>query len=141
MILVLLCISVAAHSEIYKWTDEKGNVHYGDKPVDNGKEMEISEEPGRSENVSSSEREERRRKLIETYDIERKEKKKKQAKLKKDRKRLNAECGYAKDRLKRYKRAGSLYDVDKDGNRTSLSEDIHKKAIRNLQKKIKKHCK
>jgi len=29
-----LLFSVAANAEIYKWTDEDGNVHFGDKPVD-----------------------------------------------------------------------------------------------------------
>lgn len=29
---VLMLAAVAAHAEVYKWTDDKGRVHYGDKP-------------------------------------------------------------------------------------------------------------
>lgn len=29
---VLMLAAAAAHAEVYKWTDDKGRVHYGDKP-------------------------------------------------------------------------------------------------------------
>lgn len=34
--MALLLLPVAAQAQIYKWTDEHGNVHFGDKPVDEG---------------------------------------------------------------------------------------------------------
>jgi len=34
-ILFIQIISYPVHSEIYKWTDEKGQLHYGDKPKGN----------------------------------------------------------------------------------------------------------
>ncbi len=35
-LLVGLMTGSIAHGQIYKWTDEKGNVHFGDKPEDAG---------------------------------------------------------------------------------------------------------
>ena len=38
MTLMLAVSGVAVASDIYKWVDEDGNVHYGDKPVSNESE-------------------------------------------------------------------------------------------------------
>jgi Domain of unknown function (DUF4124) len=141
LIVVFVFITGAkAQAEIYKWKDEKGKVHYGDKPVTSSEQMNINEESLTRKSISKSAREQRRNKLIETYDSERKEKKEQQAKAKKKKNKLNAQCGNAKDRLRRYKRASSLYDVDKDGNRTTLPDDVKQSAIARLHKQIKKHC-
>ena len=32
--LVTALLATASHAQIYKWTDEDGNVHFGDKPAD-----------------------------------------------------------------------------------------------------------
>lgn len=138
--MMLLFLSSVVHAEIYKWTDDKGNIHYGDKPVTNSKEMDISEEPSQNQAVSKSERDERRKKLLESFDVDRQKKKEKSAENRKNKKQRDAQCGHAKDRLRRYKTASSLYDVDKHGKRTTLSGDVHKKAIKDLQKKIRKYC-
>ena len=36
LLTMALLLPVAAHAEIYRWTDENGNVHFGDKPVEEG---------------------------------------------------------------------------------------------------------
>jgi hypothetical protein len=38
LILSVALASAASASEIYKWTDEDGNVQYTDKPIDNSSE-------------------------------------------------------------------------------------------------------
>lgn len=38
IMLTLAVSGVAVAADIYKWVDEDGNVHYGDKPVSNGSE-------------------------------------------------------------------------------------------------------
>ena len=136
---LLMSVSEMTQAEIYKWTDKNGVVHYGDKNEGKSEVVDIveKEKVGNRNNIN---REERRRKLIETYDIERKEKKEKQDKFRKKKAEMNAQCGYAKDRLRRYKRAGSLYDVDKNGNRTNLSDGKRKLAISKLQRNINKYC-
>lgn len=140
--ILTVLVSFTAHAEIYKWTDEKGNVHYGDRPANSDhKQLNISEEDaGASPKVSSAERAERRQKLLEAYKEDRKEKQEAEAKEKKRKDKLNKQCNYAKDRLKNYKTAGGLYKLDKDGNRVSMSEEYHQKRIKELSKQIKKHC-
>ena len=139
--IVLMIVAITAHAEIYKWKDESGKTHYGDKPAASSEKMDIKEEAKKGTSIDNASREERRKRLIETFDVERKEKKKENAKRKKEKEKLNAQCGRAKDKLRRYKRSSSLYSVDKEGNRNYLSEDTHRQAINTLQKQIKKHCK
>lgn len=137
--LAVMFLSVNAYAEIYKWKDAQGKVHYGDKPVVGGEQLNIKKtavaNPGNKQS-----REERRRKLIESFDEDRKDKKEKQAKKRKERAKLNAQCGRAKDTLRRYKEASGLYDVDKDGKRKFISNENREKIIRKTQLDIKKHC-
>ena len=46
LICLLACfslISVSAHSQVFKWTDAQGRVHYGDKPPPNRSAEDISD--------------------------------------------------------------------------------------------------
>lgn len=42
IILLLLCTAFA-HATVYKWVDEKGNVHFSDEPVKNAEKVEFKE--------------------------------------------------------------------------------------------------
>ena len=141
ILVMILGANFSAQAEIYKWKDESGKIHYGDKPVKNSEEIKIKQEVSANKNISKAAREERRRRLIESYDEERKEKKELQAKQQQQKSRKDAQCGQAIDRLRRYKKASGLYEVDKDGNRIALSKKAHKKSISKLKKQIKRHCK
>jgi len=35
-------ISLAAHAEVYKWTDAQGRVHYSDQPVEGNRKVETA---------------------------------------------------------------------------------------------------
>lgn len=41
LVLGLLMLPLAAHAEIYKWTDAQGRVHFGDKPKNGQKAQEV----------------------------------------------------------------------------------------------------
>ncbi len=41
---LLFCVSLAAHSEIFRWTDAHGKVHFGDDPPTNTKAEEVQVE-------------------------------------------------------------------------------------------------
>lgn len=134
-------VVAVAQAEIYKWTDEAGNVHYTDKPVKNSKQVEIKPEVDNSVGAIKESREERRRRLLDAMQEDREEKNRQRADREKKQNKLNRQCVIAKDRLSIYERSSGLYDLDKDGNKVILSEDERKKAIDNLRSQIQKHCK
>ena len=132
--------SITGNAEIYKWIDEQGKTHYGDKPVEDSKEVDVNISNQGHVKVNQS-REEKRRKLLNAFEEDRQRENKEKSKEKKKKKKLARNCVVAKDRLRVYERSSSLYDLDKDGNKLVLSNSERDKAVGNLRKKIKKHCK
>lgn len=140
-ILCLLFIASMVNAGVYKWIDENGNVHYGDKPTRNSESLDISvEAPATAPAMADETREERRQRISDSLTNDRLERDKKKAEASQKKAENNRKCVYAKDRLKRYQRAGRLYDLDKDGNRRILSDKSRDNTIANLQKEIRKNC-
>jgi hypothetical protein len=76
--ILMLCLSLASPSlfsqEAYKWVDEQGNVHYGDKPPENvSNPVPVAIEPGPSqEKIQEAEEiKEKRIENAETYEANR----------------------------------------------------------------------
>ena len=138
---LLLLFSPLASAEIFKWVDEDGNVHYGDKPTKTSEQLNIdTHQPGVSMDIDET-RAERRQRLTESLTNDRLDRKKQKKEAQEKAGKLNRRCASAKDRLRRYKNSGKLYDLDKVGNRNILSDKKRDKAIANLQKDIRKNCK
>ncbi len=140
LITLLLFFSSLANAGVYKWTDENGNVHYGDKPTTGGERLNISTETPTRSTTSDETREERRQRISDSLTDDRLARKEKKAEAKKKKAQSDRQCVYAKDRLKRYQRAGRLYNLDKEGNRVILPDKSRDKTIANLQKEIRKNC-
>ena len=138
---LLLFFSAWANAGIYKWTDENGKVHYGDKPTTSGERLDIRVKESTAAVKSDESREERRQRITDSMTDDRLARDNKNAEDKKKKAYTNRLCVQSKDHLKNYKRASRLYDLDKEGNRNTLSDKSRKKAISNLQTEIRKHCK
>lgn len=136
---IYIFVSVS-QAEIYKWVDEQGKTHYGDKPVENSEELKVNVENSGNLKASKS-REDRRKKLIESFDDDRSRENKEKSEYKKQKEKIERNCVLAKDRLRRYERASSLYNLDTGGNRVTVSNEIRQKDTEELRKKIKKYCK
>ena len=137
---LLLFISVS-HAEIYKWTDENGRVHYGERPDNpNTEKVEIKSTAPKPDTGIDSDRKEKQRKLLDAFEEERAEKKQKKAEAEQKKREMERRCAKAKDRLRRLKNAGAYYALDKNGNRYYLEEKHLKNDIAELDKKIRKNC-
>jgi len=139
---LILFIGMApiANAEIYKWVDEQGRVHYGDKEITNSQALDLDTAKKGHINTGSS-REEKRRKLLGAMQEDKERKQTKQKKNREQKKKRDRSCILAKDRLAQFERASYLYDLDKDGNRVIRSSEDRDKSTSKLRKKIQKHCK
>lgn len=137
---LLLVVAGSAHGEIYKWVDEHGRVQYGDKPVKSAQTLSIDESPAVS-SISKQQRIEKRNKLLQGFAEDRKEKNKKLAKTKKKQRMIKQRCLWARDRLKQYQRASSLYNLDAKGNRIVLSDKQRAATTKKLKASIRRYCK
>ena len=149
----LLALSFQTSAEIYKWVDENGQVHFGDRVPENkaGEKMDIPETTNASKPTSAGDRaaeqkrmsdyRERQKKLLDVWDKERSVKKKKEEKRKKEKEKLALKCEKAKNRRKYAERAQRMYKENKDGTRTYLSEAQRKEAEKKLNDYIASVCK
>jgi len=139
---LMLFIGVApiADAEIYKWVDEQGSVHYGDKEITNSKALDLDTSKKGHINTGAS-REEKRRNLLDAMQEDKEREKTEQKKNRDKKKKHDRSCVVAKHRLSQFERASYLYDLDKDGNKVITSNEDRDKRTSQLRKKIQKHCK
>jgi len=141
-IILLLAITFAfsVNAEVYKWQDEQGNTHYGDRP-DNGQaatEMDVKDATVKTE--VGGERAETRDKLLQSMEEDRLEKKELREKQRKQAKRDRARCNSLRDKLRRMSSASGVYRLDKDGNRVFMSNEQRSKSEASLRKRMSKVC-
>lgn len=144
MVFVFLAFSLPSQAKIYKWIDKNGTVHYDDKPPRENKSnkqlMDIKEQNNAIQALPSD-RLEKRKKLLDAMDEDRKERKDQAAEKKKKKAQLTKRCHNARDSLKSYQRSSYVYDLDKDGNRVVLPSTVRDNVIARLKGQIAENCK
>ena len=142
---VLLCAivvvaAVAAHAQVFKWVDEKGRTHYGEKPPEGTKATEVAKpvppsDPGRAstpDNWKARELESRREKV----DREKAERDH-EAKAGPARERRCRNARVALDRLENVQR---LYRYDDRGNRVYYTDEEREPEKAQARRDIQEHC-
>ena len=139
-----LSTSVMAKN-VYKWVDENGKIHYSDSPpteVDSEK-IRVEEENAAAA-AEARARAERQRRLLESYELDRKDRQATKAKKSDElaqRKQHDAQCANAKRTLQKYKDANYLYKKDSEGERKILSDGLRRQAQEKLSQAIAQNCK
>lgn len=131
-----------AGAEFYKWTDEQGRVHYGDRPPDEGAQS-VDVDPGSSSSSpipSDAERRDKTRRLLRAYDEERRIKQQQEQRQEAEAAERQKRCARARDRLRRYRHAGALYDLDQQGDRQFLDHDQRRQAEARAARDVDKWC-
>jgi len=119
--LLFLSPALAAEAEIYKWTDENGDVHYGSWPGnDDAVNIEIISAPELPADHAA--RREKQRRLLNLYEEEREEKREQEARAEKKEQERLAKCQRARDYYKTIKTAALLYEIDDEGNQVILDD-------------------
>ncbi len=140
VIVLMLAFGITeSNAEIYKWTDEQGNIHYGDKP--NKRASEVQVDISKKGHISTdTDRQLKRKNLIDAFNKDREYENKQKSEAQKKNKKLKRACIRAKDQLRNYTKARALYDLDKDGNRIIISDEERNSATQNLKNNINKYC-
>lgn len=139
-----LTVALQAEAEIYKWVDENGQVHYGEQPVgDKAREVIIKLHGGTKSGATTAPVDHRikRDKMLQAMEQDRHAREEEKQKKSKSVQKNKMRCIRAKDALKQYKSASSLYKLDTKGTRITMSDEQRKQATKQLQAKIKEHCK
>jgi len=142
MLSLLCAYSTIVSAEIYKWVDENGRTHYGDRPAGDGDKLNIKNEPDKSSAAPSStqDRLRKQQRFLRAREIERSQKKQADAKARQREAQRKRNCGRARDELTRLSRASGVYTTDESGQRSYLSREARAAAEAQLKQKIKKFC-
>jgi len=129
------------YAEVYKWVDEQGQTHYGEKPpTANSTEVKIQDTPGADESVLK--RNEESDKLLKVYEEERNIRNEEKQKAEEEERKRAEECMIAENDLRDMQQQGlAYYELDDKGKRKYLSDTELKQRIKELQEQYNLHCK
>jgi hypothetical protein len=137
---ILWALAVPAVAQVYKWVDEKGTTHYGERPPQGGKAQELEQRqadprpaPGKAEQPNWKEKDlEFRRRRIESEQAEVKGKQQETAQ--------RLACNQARDQLVQMKRAHRLYRLDDKGERQFQSDEERNASIAHQEQLVAQRC-
>ncbi|MGH1470472.1 MAG: DUF4124 domain-containing protein [Cellvibrionaceae bacterium] len=137
----VLLFSFDTTAEIYKWTDEKGKVHFSDKPPENKKAEDITESV-KNTNIDASQNEHSKLNKIFAKETEgekqlrlRKAKEQKKQKVE-----IEKRCAKAKKDLK-FLREKRFFTLDENGKENTMTEKQRNELTSKYSQLIKKNCK
>ncbi|MFO8024727.1 DUF4124 domain-containing protein [Thiohalophilus sp.] len=141
-LLLTALVSVSTGAGVYKWTDEQGQVHYGDKPPEKGaRSMDVDPGPSRgSPQSGDAERREKTRRLLRAYEEERRIKQQREQRKEAEAAERHKRCARARDRLRSYQQAGRLYDIDEQGDRKILTDSQRQQAEARAAQDVSRWC-
>jgi len=125
LMFMLLGFSAVA-AEVFRWTDEHGQVHFSQRPPPGGaQKMDLPETDTNSVGSDSAlvERRQRERRVLEAYDYEREQKKAHQARETRAQQQTAAQCASLQQYWRRLSFHGPVYIKQKNGEREYLSDE------------------
>lgn len=143
LVLMPCALSPALAAGVYKWVDEQGQVHFGERPPAKGRaqELQLKVQPAAPAAVpNEAERRDSEQRLLRAFEEEREQKKAQEQKSREDQAQRERNCALARDRLRRYRSAGSLYNLDQQGNRVTLAEGERAAAEQRAEQDVARWC-
>lgn len=140
---VVLAAGSPAAGEIYRWTDENGTVHFGDRPsgADSAVRLDIASEPtdpARIEQIVQARSEARAER--EEAEAARAANEPSPEELRAQAKERAQKCTEYKDRLQKFVTSRRLYRHDENGERVYLDEEETLAARNRVQEKVEEYC-
>ena len=134
--------TAAVAGEIYKWTDDEGNVHYEDRPT--GEEVErvaiASNRTSNSAVRASVDARRARQTAREDANAQREEDQRKADEVAKIAAEREQKCQDSRDRMENYLQARRLYREDENGEREYLDDSQVMEARSKAQEDIQAYC-
>lgn len=139
--LSLLWVAFApASAQVYKWIDENGRTHYGERPPQGRKAQEVDQRlanpgpaPAKAAEPDWKAKDlEFRGRRIEAEQAEARQKQQETAN--------RQACNRARDHLAQMKTARGLYRLNDQGERVYASEEERRASMAQLEAQIAQHC-
>jgi len=139
-ICVLWALLLPASAQVYKWVDDKGTIHYGERPPQGKKAREVEQRlanpapaPGKAAEPSWKDKDlEFRGRRIEAEQAE--------AKRQQQDATNRQACNQARDHVAQMKAARRMYRLNEKGERVYQSAEEHQAAIAQLERLVSERC-
>ncbi len=142
-VMVMTIASGAVANDIYKWTDEDGNVHYEDRPSGAATEERLHMTYNRTDSSAVQRRTQARVDARASRDEAKATAAAAQQEAA-DNAALAAEraqqCESSRARLDSYLQSRRLYRTDDNGERVYLDEEQHQEARRKAEEQVSEFC-
>ena len=125
----------------YRWVDEQGKVHYGDRPPSKNKATPVELRPAPPPGRDDGERRAKTRRLLDALESERKREKQQAAKAEAEKAHGERNCKTARRRVALFQRAGKISRAGPDGERTYLSDEERDQALAHARSLVARWCK
>jgi hypothetical protein len=137
--LLALAALPAGADGIYRWADEQGRVHFGDRPSSaQAREVHAARAPLRD--PGSAERLDRQRRLLEAFATERREQAERAAQAREEADARTTRCAWAREEVRGLERGGRVYELDPDGNRRYLDDAGRNDALVRAREVVAQWC-
>ncbi|MGB5305077.1 MAG: DUF4124 domain-containing protein [Gammaproteobacteria bacterium] len=137
IICLLACIPAVA--DVHKCTDAHGKVTYRDTPC-GGTSTTIRRKSVPAAAPDADARMKKTQRLLRAYDAERQEAKQQQADVQARKEERLRNCALARDRLRRFEMAGTLYNLDNEGKRVYLSDAERQQSTERARADVARWC-
>jgi hypothetical protein len=139
--LATLLAAAAAHGQVYRWVDEQGKVHYGERPPSGAKAKAVDEKPApppgapapkASPDAAQQERDFQRRRM---------EREQREAREQKAAEKARQQCERERTRLAQLRNVRRIQSgVDEKGNLRYLSDAERADAIASQEAAVGRAC-
>ena len=143
----MLCVSVllvsTGHAAIYKWTDEHGQVHFGDRPpAESGAQSVRVRKSGASSAASeeAGSRLDKQREAIEELTGQREARAEKTAEREQQRQKRKKSCTQLKARIDHSESINRYYRYDDEGKVVYLSDQEGDALRKSLRDRYSREC-
>jgi hypothetical protein len=133
----------ACAGDIYRWTDDNGQVHYGSRPGGADAREVVVKEHGSSAasgKANEAQRLERRRRLLESYERERVLKRTQQKREQEKREKLARVCKDLQEDWSWLNHPGPIYTQADGGKRNYLDEAARQEQKAEVRKQMDRYC-
>jgi hypothetical protein len=143
-LLLLLALGQSAAADVYRWVDEHGRVHFGDRPPASEAvettTVETQTGPPPDAASSSSDRGVARQRLLDQYQKERDAKQEAAQRKREEEQRREQLCVQARTDLENYRTHPMLYEMASNGERRYLSDEERAQTIAEARQAVEHWC-
>ena len=142
-LLLILCLLITPITQAgtYRWVDENGQTHFGDRPPANAASDEVElKAPAPSSDADARARKQRMNEFLEQTEQERAERNEVKAKREAQAAKHEAQCQALRARLKYLKSVSGIYRLNNDGERVFVDDEENERIRREFRARVKREC-